>query len=194
VKEVNMLSQLRPALILFVFFTLVTGIAYPFAMTGLAQLLVPAKADGSLVIENDMVRGSQLIGQSFTQDKYFWPRISAAGQGYDAGASSGANLGPTSKKLLDRIAADAERVKAANGATTLPPDAVTASASGLDPDISPAYALLQVARVARARNLPEDKVKAVVEAHAKWPILGIVGEPRVNVLALNRALDALSPG
>lgn len=189
-----MLSQLRPALVLFVVLTLVTGIAYPFAMTGVAQLLVPAKANGSLVIDNGTVRGSELIGQNFTADKYFWPRISAAGAGYDAGASSGANLGPTSKKLLDRIAADAARVKAANSASTLPPDAVTASGSGLDPDISPAYATLQVARVAKARNIPEDKVKALVDAHAQWPALGIFGEPRVNVLALNRALDALPPG
>jgi K+-transporting ATPase ATPase C chain len=189
-----MLSQLRPALILFIFLMLVTGIAYPFAMTGAAQLLFADKADGSLVTENNVVRGSKLIGQNFTEAKYFWPRISAAGQGYDAGASSGANLGPTSKKLLDRIAADAGRVKTANGATTLPPDAVTASGSGLDPDISPDYALLQVGRVAKVRNLPEDKVKTVVDAHAKWPVLGIFGEPRINVLALNRALDALPPG
>src|SRR5262245_37069286 len=120
-----MLTQLRPALILFTVLMLVTGIAYPFAMTGAAQLLFPRQANGSLVIENDVVRGSELIGQNFTADKYFWPRISAAGNGYDAGASSGANLGPTSKKLLERIAADAERVKATTGASTLPPDAVT---------------------------------------------------------------------
>ena len=189
-----MLSQLRPGLVLFVFLTLLTGIAYPLAMTGGAQLLAPSLANGSLVIDNNVVRGSELIGQNFTQDKYFWPRPSAAGQGYDASASSGANLGPTSKKLLDRIAADAERVKAADGATTLPPDAVTASGSGLDPDISPAYAHIQVGRVAKARNVPEDKVKALVEAQVWWPILGVFGEPRVNVLALNRALDALPPG
>jgi K+-transporting ATPase ATPase C chain len=193
-KEKNMLSQLRPCLVLFVFFTLLTGIAYPLAMTGGAQVLVPSMANGSLVIDNNVVRGSELIGQNFTQDKYFWPRPSAAGQGYDASASSGANLGPTSKKLLDRIAADAERVKAADGAMTLPPDAVTASGSGLDPDISPAYAHIQVGRVAKARNMPEDKVKALVEAQVSRPILGILGEPRVNVLALNRALDALPPG
>jgi K+-transporting ATPase ATPase C chain len=189
-----MLSQLRPDLFLFVFFTLVTGIAYPFAITGAAQLLFPASADGRLVIENNTVRGSELIGQSFTQDKYFWPRISAAGAGYDAGASSGANLGSTSRKLLERIAADAGRVKAANGSATLPPDAVTASGSGLDPDISPAYAFLQIGRVAKSRNLSEDKVKGLVEAQARWPVLGIFGEPRVNVLGLNRALDALPPG
>ena len=189
-----MLSQLRPALILFVLLTLITGIAYPFAMTGGAQLLSPAKANGSLVIENGVVRGSELIGQGFSQDKYFWPRISAAGNGYDAAASSGANLGPTSKKLLDRIAADAARVKAADGVSTLPPDAVTASGSGLDPDISPAYALVQVGRVAKARNIAEDNVKALVEAQAKRPMLGVFGEPRVNVFALNRALDALPPG
>lgn len=189
-----MLSQLRPCLVLFTFFMLLTGIAYPFAMTGGAQLLFPGKANGSLVIDDNVVRGSALIGQSFTQDKYFWPRISAAGAGYDAGASSGANLGPTSKKLLDRIGADAERLKAANGVSTLPSDSVTSSGSGLDPDISPAYALIQVARVAKARNVPEDKVKALVEAQVKGPMLGTFGEPRVNVLALNRALDALPPG
>jgi K+-transporting ATPase ATPase C chain len=189
-----MLTQLRPALVLLIALMLITGIAYPFAMTGAAQLLFPAQADGSLVTENGTVRGSELIGQSFTEDKYFWPRISAAGQGYDASASSGANLGPTSKKLLERIAADAARLKAADGVSALPPDSVTSSASGLDPDISPAYALIQVGRVAEARNVPADKVKALVEAHAKRPALGIFGEPRVNVLALNRALDALPPG
>ncbi|WP_119389733.1 potassium-transporting ATPase subunit KdpC [Taklimakanibacter lacteus] len=189
-----MLSQLRPSLILFAFFMLLTGIAYPLAMTGVAQALFPGKANGSLVTDNGTVRGSELIGQSFMSDRYFWPRISAAGNGYDAAASSGANLGSTSKKLLDRIAADAERVKAANGASTLPPDAVTASASGLDPDISPDYALLQVARVAKARNLAEDQVRTLVENQVRNPLLGIFGEPRVNVLALNRALDAMTPG
>ncbi len=185
-----MLTQLRPALTVFIVFMLVTGIAYPLAMTGAAQPLFPAMANGSLVIDNNVVRGSALIGQSFTQEKYFWPRISAAGQGYDAAASSGANLGPTSKKLLERIAADAARLQVADGVSTLPADAVTSSASGLDPDISPAYALIQVGRVATARNILEDKVKALVEAHVKNPALGIFGEPRVNVLQLNRALDA----
>jgi potassium-transporting ATPase KdpC subunit len=189
-----MLTQLRPALILFIILMLITGIAYPFAMTGAAQLLFPGRAGGSLVTENGTLRGSELIGQSFTQDKYFWPRISAAGAGYDASSSSGANLGPTSRKLLDRIAADAQRVKTADGVSALPPDSVTSSASGLDPDISPAYALIQVGRVAKARNLTEDKVKALVAAHVNNPALGIFGEPRVNVLALNRALDALPLG
>jgi K+-transporting ATPase ATPase C chain len=189
-----MFSQLRPSLTLFIFFMLLTGVVYPFAMTGAAQMLFPAKANGSLVIENGNVRGSELIGQGFASDRYFSPRPSAAGSGYDADASSGANLGPTSKKLLDRIAADAERIKVANGTHTLPPDAVTASASGLDPDISPAYALLQVRRVAKARNLAEDKVRNLVESQVKMPVLGIFGEPRVNVFGLNRALDALAPG
>lgn len=189
-----MLSQLRPCIILFAFFMALTGIAYPLAMTGAAQLIAPGKANGSLITENGIVRGSKLIGQNFTSDKYFWPRISAAGAGYDAAASSGANLGPTSKKLLDRIAADAARLKAADGVTALPVDSVTSSGSGLDPDISPAYALIQVGRVAKARNLTEDKVKALVEAEVKHPALGIFGEPRVNVLSLNRALDALPPG
>lgn len=189
-----MLSQLRPSLTLFAFFMLLTGIAYPFFMTGTAQVLFPAQANGSLVVDNGAVRGSELIGQNFAADRYFWPRISAAGAGYDAGASSGANLGPTSKKLLDRIAADALRVKAANGVQSLPPDAVTASGSGLDPDVSPAYALLQAGRVAKARNVAEDKVRTLVESQIKWPLLGVFGEPRVNVLALNRALDAMAPG
>jgi K+-transporting ATPase ATPase C chain len=189
-----MISQLRPALVLFIFFMLLTGIAYPFAMTGVAQLLFPSAANGSLVMDGETVRGSTLIGQKFATDRYFWPRPSAAGSGYDAGASSGANLGPTSKKLLDRIAADAERIKAANDVASLPPDAVTASGSGLDPEISPAYALLQIGRVAHARNVPEDKVRALVEAHVNWPIFGFLGEPRVNVLLLNRALDAVAPG
>ncbi|MGE3871712.1 MAG: potassium-transporting ATPase subunit KdpC [Parvibaculaceae bacterium] len=189
-----MLSQLRPCLVLFTVLTLITGIAYPLAMTGAAQLLAPGKANGSLVIDKDVVRGSALIGQSFASDKYFWPRISAAGQGYDAAASSGANLGPTSRKLLDRIAADARRLKAADGVAILPPDSVTSSASGLDPDISPAYALIQVGRVAKARNLAPDKVEALVEARTNQPALGIFGEPRVNVLELNRALDALAAG
>jgi K+-transporting ATPase ATPase C chain len=189
-----MLTQLRPALILFIVLMMVTGIAYPFFMTGAAQWLFPRQANGSLVADNDVVRGSALIGQSFAQDKYFWPRVSAAGQGYDAAASSGANLGPTSKKLFERIAADAARLKAADGVSTLPADSVTSSASGLDPDISPANALIQVGRVAKARNIPEDKVKASVAAQVQEPALGIFGEPRVNVLALNRALDALAPG
>ncbi|MGE3830056.1 MAG: potassium-transporting ATPase subunit KdpC [Parvibaculaceae bacterium] len=189
-----MLSQLRPALILFIAFMLLTGIAYPFAMTGIAQMIFPVAANGSLVKDGDTVRGSALIGQGFTSERYFWSRPSAAGNGYDASASSGANLGPTSKKLIDRVAANAERIKAASDVTSLPPDAVTASASGLDPDISPAYALLQAKRVARARNMPEDKVRALVEAHAGQPILGFLGEPRVNVLLLNRALDAMAPG
>lgn len=189
-----MFSQLRPALFLFVLLTLVTGIAYPLVLTGVAQVVFPAQANGSLIVADGKVRGSELIGQNFADNRYFWPRISAAGNGYDASASSGANLGPTSKKLMDRIAADATRVKAADGATTLPPDAVTASGSGLDPDISPAYALQQAGRVAKARNLGEDKVKALVESHIDQPMLGIFGEPRVNVLTLNMALDALGPG
>lgn len=189
-----MFSQLRPALFLFALLMLITGIAYPLAMTGVAQAVFPGKANGSLIVSDGKVRGSSLIGQAFTDNRYFWPRISAAGAGYDAGASSGANLGPTSQKLLDRIAADAARIKAADGVQSLPPDAATASASGLDPHISPAYALQQVGRVARARNLAEDKVKTLVESYTTQPALGIFGEPRVNVLSLNMALDALGAG
>jgi potassium-transporting ATPase KdpC subunit len=189
-----MLAHTRPALVLFVFFTLLTGIVYPFAMTGIAQMIFPGIADGSLVMDGGTVRGSVLIGQTFVKDRYFWPRPSAAGNGYDGDASSGSNLGSTSKKLLDRIAADAQRVKAANGVGRLPPDAVTASGSGLDPEISPAYALMQVGRVARTRNIPEEKVKALVESHVSRPDMGVLGEPRVNVLMLNRALDGMAPG
>ncbi|QIG52224.1 potassium-transporting ATPase subunit KdpC [Nordella sp. HKS 07] len=189
-----MFSQLRPALFLFALLMLITGIAYPLAMTGVAQALFPGKANGSLVVLDGKVRGSALLGQTFADNRYFWPRISAAGSGYDASASSGANLGPTSKKLIERIAADAERIKAADGVQSLPPDAATASASGLDPQISPAYALQQVGRVAKARNLAEERVRGLVESHIYRPVLGIFGEPRVSVLSLNIALDALGAG
>jgi K+-transporting ATPase ATPase C chain len=176
-----------------VIMTLLTGIAYPFAMTGIGQLAFHDPANGSLLTEGGKVIGSRLIGQAWTSDKYFWGRPSAAGNGYDASASSGSNLGPTSQKLLDRIKGDAEKLRQADGVTSpLPADAVTASGSGLDPNISPAFALLQVARVAKARGLAEDKVKAVVEAHIESPVAGLFGEPRVNVLLLNLDLDGLN--
>jgi K+-transporting ATPase ATPase C chain len=187
-----MIAHLRPAILMFVIMTLLTGVAYPFAMTGLGQLLLPGAANGSITSKDNIVVGSTLIGQAWTSDKYFWGRPSAAGDGYNAAGSSGSNLGPTSQKLMDRIKADAERLHQSSTVTLLPADAVTASGSGLDPDISPEFAMLQVARVAKARGLTEDQVKALVDAHADWPVAGLFGEPRVNVLLLNMALDGLN--
>jgi K+-transporting ATPase ATPase C chain len=187
-----MLTHLRPAILMLAIMTLLTGVGYPFAMTGLGQLLVPNAANGSLARKDNIVIGSTLIGQAWTSDKYFWGRPSAAGDGYNAAASSGSNLGPTSQKLMDRIKVDANRLRGAALATLLPADAVTTSGSGLDPDISPQFALLQVARVAKARGLGEDQVQALVDAHVAWPVAGLLGEPRVNVLLLNIALDGLS--
>lgn len=187
-----MLAHLRPAILMLAIMTLLTGVAYPFAMTGLGQLLLPGAANGSLSLKDNTVIGSTLIGQAWTSDKYFWGRPSAAGDGYNAAASSGSNLGPTSQKLIDRIKADADRLREPASTAPLPADAVTASGSGLDPDISPEFALLQVARVAKARGLGEDQVKTLVDAHVNWPVSGLFGEPRVNVLLLNTALDGLS--
>jgi len=185
-----MLPQLRPALVLTLVFTVLTGLLYPLAVTGIAQAFFPGAANGSLIRNGDTVVGSALIGQNFTSDRYFWPRPSVTADApYNAAASSGSNLGPTSAALAERVKGDIDRLAAAGiGAPSA--DAATASGSGLDPHISPQFARAQVARVAAARAVPEPEVAALVERFTEGRLLGIVGEPRVNVLELNLALDA----
>lgn len=190
-----MIKLVSKAFLLLLLMTLLTGIIYPLTVTGLAQVIFPQQANGSLVYVDGKPAGSALIGQSFAEPKYFHSRPSAAGKdGYDAAASAGSNLGPTNQTLLDGVAKQLEQVRSENGlsqGSSVPADLVTASASGLDPHISPEAALLQVSRVAKARQLPERKVRDLVEKHVERPQLGLLGESRVNVLKLNLSLDEI---
>jgi K+-transporting ATPase ATPase C chain len=181
---------LWPAFALLLAITLVTGVVYPAVVTAIAQVAFPSQANGSMIVVNGKTVGSSLIGQAFNDPKYFSGRLSAAGKdGYDASGSGGSNLGPTSKALIDRITADVDRLRQANGGGPVPVDLVTTSASGLDPHISPAAADYQVARVAAARGMAVTDVRAIVARHTEGPFLGFLGEPRVNVLLLNLDLD-----
>ncbi len=185
----DFISGIRPSLVLTVLFALLLGIAYPALLTGIGQAIFPAQANGSLIHENGKVVGSELIAQGFASDRYFHPRPSAAGKGFDGLASGGSNFGPASKALVDRVKADVATQTASASGRPVPPDLVTASASGLDPHISPEAAFYQVDRVAKARGLASEKVRALAETAIEHPLLGVLGEDRVNVLLLNRALD-----
>ena len=197
-----MLREIRPAIILVIALTLITGLVYPLAMTGIAGVIFPYQAQGSLIERGGQVVGSALIGQVFADDKYFHGRPSATNAPdpkdatktvdapYNAANSMGSNLGPTNKALIDRVKGDLDKLKAENPTAAVPIDLVTTSGSGLDPDISPEAALFQVPRVAKARNMPEERIRALVSEHIEGRTFGLLGEPRVNVLQLNLALDA----
>lgn len=182
-----MSNILRSAVVLLALFTAVTGLAYPLLMTALGQVLFPARANGSAIVHEGQVIGSRLVGQSFTRPEYFWGRPSAAGGGYDGRASGGSNLGPTSQALADRVRAEAQRYE--SSVRDIPVDLLTTSGSGLDPHISPAAAYFQAARVAEARGIGLDVTYRLIEANTERPLAGVLGEPRVNVLLLNHALD-----
>ncbi len=200
-----MLKQIRPAIVMMVVLTVLTGLIYPLAMTGIAQLVFPLQANGSLIVKDGKVIGSELIGQNFAKPEYFHGRPSATTEPdpkdatksvpapYNAANSSGSNAGPTAKSLVERVQADVKALKEENPNTPVPIDLVTTSASGLDPEISPAAALFQVPRVAKARGREEAEIRRLVQLHTEARIFGLIGEPRVNVLQLNMALDALKP-
>ena len=186
-----MLNHIRPAVVMIALFTGVLGVGYPLAVTGVAQAAFSDQANGSLVHDKEgRVVGSALVGQTFAAPGYLHPRPSAAGEGYDAAASSGSNLGPLNPDLIARVKTDADALRSEAGAKAIPADAVTASASGLDPHISPAYADLQAARIAKARGVGEAQVREVIRQHVEGRTFGVLGQPRINVLLANRALDA----
>jgi K+-transporting ATPase ATPase C chain len=189
-----MFAQLRASIVMMALFTLFFGLAYPLAMTGIAGLAFPRQAGGSLVRNaGGQVIGSALIAQGFARPEYLHPRPSAAGTGYDPTSSAGSNLGPLDQKLIDRVKGDADTIRKDAGGLPIPADAVTTSGSGLDPDVSPANARMQAGRIAHARGVPEAEVQVVIDAVAQPAPLGFIGQPRVNVLAVNRALDARFP-